>query len=152
MRKSSKRKVRPVISDVLNYILSGNLPLTAAATTMTRVKVANHSAMDSLVRGKGTPQDVLTLDHMLITAKALAVAVDVGLDWLPELTAAHDALYAINDRGGRPVLRASEINALNLAIEIHDAQLQNCTVKELEDAINAAKQALRYGHAVKEKV
>lgn len=146
-----KRKPKPIILDVMGWIKMGGLPLTAATTTMTRVRVANHGAMDSLLKGRGTRQDILDLDHMLITAKALAVH-DIGRDWLPELGAAHDALYAINERGGRPVLRASEINALNLAIEIHDAQLEKCTVKQLEDAIKAAKTALRHNHEVKELV
>jgi hypothetical protein len=87
---------------------------------------------------------------MLITAKALAAAIGIGAEYLQALKDAHAAPHDINRRGGRPVLRASEIKALNLAIEIHDAQLETCSVKELEDAINAAKNALRCGHEVKE--
>lgn len=134
----------------LLYILTGNLPVTVAAETVTRVKVANHSAMDSLVKGKGTGTDIVALGHMLTTAEALAKH-NLGRDWLPELSAARDALDDLTMRSGNFVMRASEITALNLAVEIHDAQLENCTIKQLEDAIKAAKNAIRCNHRVAEK-
>lgn len=147
MRKRSSYRPRPALNDNLSYILQGKLPLTAASTTMTRVRVANHGAMDSLTKGKGTGTDIVTLGHMLITAEALAKH-SIGRDWLPELTAARTALDDLTMRSGNFVMRASEITALNLALEIHDAQLEGCTIKQLEDAINAAKNAIRHNHEV----
>ena len=147
MRKRSAYRPRPMINDNLSYILQGNLPLTAASTTMTRVKVANHGAMDSLTKGQGTLQDVIALSHMLTTAEALAKH-NLGRDWLPELAAARAALNDLTMRSGNFVMRATEIKALNLALEIHDAQLDGCTIKQLEDAINAAKNAIRHNHEV----
>jgi hypothetical protein len=138
------------LNNNLLYILTGNLPVTVAAETVTRVKVANHSAMDSLVKGKGTGTDIVALGHMLTTAEALAKH-NLGRDWLPELSAARDALDDLTMRSGNFVMRASEITALNLAVEIHDAQLENCTIKQLEDAIKAAKNAIRCNHRVAEK-
>jgi hypothetical protein len=148
MKKKSRYKPKPVHPDNLAYILQGNLPLTAAATTMTRVKVANHGAMDSLVKGQGLASDLTTLSHMLITATALAKH-NLGRDWLPELEAADKVLIEVSRRKSF-VLKALEINALNLAIEIHDAQLESCTIKQLEDAVKAAKAAIRHNHEVRE--
>jgi len=149
MRKRSSYRPRHALNNNLLYILTGNLPVTAAAETVTRVKVANHGAMDSLVKGKGTGTDIVALGHMLTTAEALAKH-NLGRDWLPELAAARAALHDLTMRSGNFVMRAAEITALNLALEIHDAQLENCTIKQLEDAIHAAKNAIRHKHKVKE--
>lgn len=149
MRKRSSYRQRPALNNNLLYILTGNLPVTAAAETVTRVKVANHGAIDSLVKGKGTGTDIVALGHMLTTAEALAKH-NLGRDWLPELTAAREALDDLTMRSGNFVMRASEITALNIALEVHDAQLENCTIKQLEDAIKAAKNAIRHKHKVKE--
>lgn len=149
MRKRSPYRPRPALNNNLLYILTGNLPVTDAAETVTRVKVANHGAMDSLVKGKGTGTDIVALGHMLTTAEALAKH-NLGRDWLPELTEAREALNRLTMRSGNFVMKADEIKALNLAIEVHDAQLENCTIKQLEDAIIAAKNAIRHNHAVKE--
>ena len=144
-----KRIPRPIIPDMMAYIKQGELPATTAETAVRRFRVANHGAMDSLIKGKGTRQDTVALGHMLITSKALAVH-DIGWNWIKEIQQAEDALKAIQTRGGRYILRATEITSLNHAIEVHDEQLRNCTVKELEDAINAAKNAIRHNHEVKE--
>jgi hypothetical protein len=37
---------------------------------------------------------------------------------------------------GKFILRGPELIALNLGMEIHDAQLQECTVTELEQAVD----------------
>ena len=147
MRKRSSYRPRPVVNDNMFYILSGNLPATAAATTITRIKVANHGAMDSLTKGKGTKADVIALGHMLTTAEALAKR-NLGRDWLPELAEARKALHDLTMRAGNFVMRAPEIKALNLALEVHDAQLDGCTSKQLEDSIKAAKNAIRHNHEV----
>lgn len=147
MRKRSSYRPRPALNDNMFYILSGNLPATAAATTITRIKVANHGAMGSLTKGKGTKADVIALGHMLTTAEALA-RHNLGRDWLPELAEARKALHDLTMRAGNFVMRAPEIKALNLALEVHDAQLEGCTIKQLEDAIKAAKNAIRHNHEV----
>lgn len=150
MKKRSKYRPKPVVKDTMFYILSGNLPATAAASTIARHRICNHSAMDLLTHGKGTIHDVDVLGHMLTTAKALAKHA-IGRDWLPELGQARKELDALEARGGNFTMRAPEIKALNLALEIHDAQLDGCTVGQLDAAINAATQAIRCGHEVADK-
>lgn len=150
MRKRSKYRPREVVNDTMFYILSGNLPATAAASTIARHRICNHSAMDSLIHGKGTIHDVDVLGHMLTTATALSKH-SIGRDWLPELAQARKELDALEARGGNYTMRASEIKALNLALEVHDAQLDGCTVGQLDAAINAAMQAIRCGHEVSDR-
>jgi hypothetical protein len=62
----------------------------------------------------------------------------IGDDWKDEIRAAQDALLAMGRRGvetGKFILRGPELTSFNLAMEIHDAQLDACTVAELEKAI-----------------
>jgi hypothetical protein len=59
-----------------------------------------------------------------------------GNDWLPEIKEAQDALYEMAKRGlesDKFLFRGPEMQAVNLAMEIHDAQLEESTVKQLED-------------------
>jgi len=50
----------------------------------------------------------------------------------------HEALLAVGRRSngtGRYILKANEMAALNLLMELHDAQLDIITVKDMERAI-----------------
>ena len=70
--------------------------------------------------------------------EALAL-MRIGEDWKVEIRAAQDALFAVGSRGaetGKFILRGPELTALNLGMEIHDAQLDACTVSELERAMD----------------
>jgi hypothetical protein len=63
----------------------------------------------------------------------------IGDDWKDEIRAAQDALLAVGRRGvetGKFILRGPELTSFNLAMEVHDAQLDACTVAELEKAID----------------
>jgi hypothetical protein len=85
----------------------------------------------------------------LITAfnitEALAM-MRIGEDWKDEIRAAQDALLAMGRRGvetGKFILRGPELSIFNLAMEIHDAQLDACTVSELEKAIDIVNSIVR---------
>jgi hypothetical protein len=66
----------------------------------------------------------------------------IGDDWKDEIRAAQDALLAMGRRGvetGKFILRGPELTSFNLAMEIHDAQLDACTVAELEKAMDVVE-------------
>lgn len=42
---------------------------------------------------------------------------------------------AVGSRGGNFILRSSEMNALNTIMELHDAQMEVITIKDLEKAL-----------------
>jgi hypothetical protein len=63
---------------------------------------------------------------------------DLGLDWANEIRAAQDALYTMAKRGvekNRFAFTGQEMTAMKLVMDVHDAQLDNCTVKEMEQAM-----------------
>jgi hypothetical protein len=69
-----------------------------------------------------------------------------GKDWLPEINEAQNALYEMAVRGldnDKFLFRGPEMQAVNLAMDVHDVQLEKSTVKQLEDMANfVAKQVI----------
>jgi hypothetical protein len=113
--------------------------------------------MDTLRRGDAT---VATID-VLISAFNMCEAYimlrpELGQDWKEEIKAGLNALHAVGKRGvasGRFILKAEELNAMNLVMEIHDTQLQNTTVRDMELAMDIVDQEYRAKRmrAIKEK-
>ena len=71
---------------------------------------------------------------------------ELGADWADEIQAGLDALHAVGKRGvanGRFILKADELKAMNLVMEIHDAQLDNTTVNDMEKAMDIVNQEYR---------
>ena len=71
----------------------------------------------------------------------------IGGELADQIRAGQDALYTLAKRGaniGRFIFTGPELQAVNLAMEIHDAQLDVCTIAELEKAVEIVKQELRH--------
>jgi hypothetical protein len=70
-----------------------------------------------------------------------------GKDWKPEIRIGQDALFTLARRGVangmRFIVKGEELKALNLGMEIHDAQLEAVTVRELEQAMDDVMENLR---------
>ena len=77
------------------------------------------------------------LINMVNMVEALA-RIDLGIDWLPEIHAAQDAIYTLAQRGvsGKKFLfTGEEMRIVQQIIELHDEQLKNCSVKMMEQAL-----------------
>jgi len=48
MRKKSKRKPRPIIIDIVNWVVSGLKPISNAGDALIVLKAKNHSAMTEI--------------------------------------------------------------------------------------------------------
>jgi hypothetical protein len=79
-------------------------------------------------------------------AEALA-RMKIGDDYAAEIKAGQDALLAVAKRGvsrdDRFVLKAEELTAINLVLEIHDAQLEITTIGELEKAMDIVMKEIK---------
>jgi hypothetical protein len=150
LRKRSSYRPRGVIPDPLSFVLTG-VQRVAQAKHGTEVRIINHDALNNMRRGNGTRRDMDVLIAALNISEALAVLKEeLGGDWRDEIRAAQDALLAVGRRGaetGKFILRGPELTALNLGMEIHDAQLQECTVAELEKAMDYVQSILRHKRA-----
>ena len=71
----------------------------------------------------------------------------IGDEYTEELREAQDALYAVSKRGVdrkyRFVLKAQELVAINLGMEIHDAQIEVTTIQMLEKAMDIVKAEIK---------
>ena len=143
MRKRSKYKPKGVRLDNMAWVQSGLRRVEDVSASAT-IKIRNHDAMNTLRLGNATKAEIDIIIAALNIAEALARR-GVGSDWLPELRAAQDALLTLARRGltSRFIVRADELTALNLAMEIHDAQLEAVTVKQLETAMEFVAETVR---------
>tara|TARA_R110000822_G_scaffold99594_3_gene224589 strand:- start:1267 stop:1587 length:321 start_codon:yes stop_codon:yes gene_type:complete len=69
-----------------------------------------------------------------------------GQDWSSEIKDAQDALLDVSRRFkqlGRYTLKGVERTALNLAMDVHDAQLDVVTVQDVEKAMDLVNQDVR---------
>lgn len=146
MRKRSKYRPKGVLLDPLNHVLSG-LKKVGSISAGTTLMIRNHDALEATRRGTATKKEIDALIDALNVTEALA-SMNIGNDWRDEIRAAQDALFALGSRGaqtGKFILRGPELTALNLGMEIHDAQLEACTVNDLEKAMDIVVKRQRSG-------
>jgi hypothetical protein len=143
MRKRSSYKPKGVRLDNMAWVQSGLKRVEDVSESAT-IKIRNHDAMNTLRLGQATKVEIDVIISALNIAEALARR-GVGSDWMPELRAAQDHLLALARRGmtTRFIVRGDELTALNLAMEIHDAQLETVTVKQLETAMEDVRETVR---------
>ena len=132
--------------DAVNWVLAGLKPF-ASVDVSTNLRIKNHDAMDTLRRGDATRADIDVLIGTFNMAEAyMRLRPELGADWADEIKAGLDALHAVGRRGvetGRFILKANELTAMNLVMEIHDAQLDNTTVNDMEKAMDIVQQEYR---------
>ena len=147
MRKKSSYKPRPVRVDNLNWILAGMKKVGTLPVAGTELKLKNRAALDSILMGNGTRDHIDVLISAVNICEALVrIRDDLGLDWAIEIKAAQDALYTMAKRGyqkGRFAFTGPEMTAIKLVMDIHDVQLDNCTVKEMERAMFIVSEQIR---------
>jgi len=147
MRKKSSYKPRPVRADNLNWILAGMKKVGTLPTAGVALKLKNHEALDSILTGCGTKEHVDVLIASVNMAEALVrIRDELGLDWKTEIKAAQDAIYTMGKRGvqkGSFAFTGPEMTAVKLVMDLHDVQLDACTVKEMEQAIFIVQEEIR---------
>ena len=150
MRKRSKYKPKGVILDAMSWVKSGMRPVAQTGDAITTLKLRNHGAMAALTKGEATRQDL----DILISCMNITEAywrMGIGVEYKEIVSAGLAALRSVGRRGiesGRFILKADEMAALNEAMELHDAQLEVSTVKEMERALDIVVQEIKHKRAV----
>ncbi len=139
MRKRSKYKPKGVRMDNISWVMSSVKKVTTISAG-TSLQIKNHDAMDKLRRGVATKDDIDILIGAFNMAEGyMRLRAELGRDWSVEIRAGQDALLEVARRGVardmRFVCKPAELVAMNLTMEIHDAQLENSTVLDLERAL-----------------
>ena len=147
MKKKSKYKPKGVRLDNMSWVMAGLKTVGTLPTAGVALKLKNHEALDSILTGHGTKEHV----DMLISAVNMSEALirvrdDLGRDWAEEIRAAQDAVYSMGVRGhekGSFLFTGPEMTAVKLVMDLHDTQLDNCTVREMEQALFIVEEELR---------
>lgn len=145
MRKRSKYRPKPVLQNPLGYVLEGMEPVRSHGSHALNLKIKNHMALSNLTQGKATRHDIDILINMVNIVEAL-YRLGFGKEYAEEVKNGLDALHAVAVRGrdtNRFILKADEMNALNIISELHDAQLEVITVKDLDQAIELVEKERR---------
>ena len=145
MRKRSKYKPKHVLLNPMGFVLESISPVRSHTAFMLDLKIKNHGAMDALTKGMAKHADIDTLISMVNMTEAFA-RLGFGKDYSDVVRDGLQALRELGKRGavtGSFVLKASEMNALNTVMELHDAQMDVVTLKDMDRAIALVREEYR---------
>jgi hypothetical protein len=147
MRKKSNYKPKGIRLDNMAWVQSGIRKVGTLPTAGVELKLKMHEALAAMLNGSATKADVDTLIYAVNIAEALIrVRADLGRDWITEIKAAQDAIHDMGVRGYKKnkfLFTGPEIMAVKVVVELHDQQLDNCTVKEMEQALFIVNEVIR---------
>lgn len=151
MRKRSSYKPRRVIANTMEWV-KASVSLVMSNPSATTLKIKNYDALDTLRLGKATRHDMDVLVNVVNMAEAFAMCDKKFADDFYQLISdAQTALLEVCNRGkdrNHFVCRASELEAIRDVMELHDAQLDIATVKEMEQAYKMVKTVIEQKKAV----
>lgn len=151
MRKKSKYKPKGVRLDNMAWVQSGMKKVGAVPDAGISLKLKMHEALAAMLNGTATRSDVDALISAVNVAEALIrVRADLGRDWAVEIKAAQDAIHDMGVRGvakDRFLFTGPEMVAVKVVVELHDQQLDDCTVKEMEQALFIVGEEIRMKRA-----
>jgi len=147
MKKRSNYKPRGVRYDNLSWIIAGMKKVGTLPTAGVALKLKNHAALDSILKGQGTRDHVDVLIAAVNMSEALMkVRDDLGKDWAKEIRDSQDAIFTMGRRGvekNKFAFTGPEMNAVKLVMDLHDAQLDDCCVREMEQALFIVEEEIR---------
>jgi hypothetical protein len=150
MRKRSAYKPRQVFADPVAWVINGMKPISSTGEAI-GLKIKNHQALFDITHGDGNRDRVDVLIAAMNMAEALyLVNADLGKDYADEIKDAQDAIYCMAKRGlvkDRFLFTGVEMQAINTGMEVHDAQLDACSIGELETAIKLVFEAIKHRRA-----
>lgn len=146
MRKRSKYRPKGVRLDNLAWVAAGLQRVGTLPEAGTNLKLKNHEALDAMMTGQGNRDQFDVLIAAFNVAEALwRLNEDLGEPHAADIKAAQDALYAMGQRykrTGSMAFTGPELQAVRYGMEIHNAQLDQCTVREMEKAIDFVHQEI----------
>ena len=141
-----KYKPKPVRLDAVTWVINGFRNISQTGDAVLHLKIKNHESLECLRKGEATRIDIDTIISAFNIAEALA-RMQIGDDYAKEIKAGQDALLAVAKRGvsrdEKFILKAAELSAINLVMEIHDAQLEITTIGELEKAMDIVAKEIK---------
>lgn len=146
MRKRSKYRPKPVLVNPLGYVIESMTPVTKHDHFLLDLKIKNSESMVSLMQGRATKADMDILIAMSNVTEALH-QMGFGKEYQDVCVGGRIAILKIIDRArqhGRFTPTGPEIQLLNLLMELHDAQMDVITVRDIEKALALVKFKIQY--------
>ena len=136
MKKRSKYRPKGKLINPVAYVLESLKPVRHHDSYLMDLKIKNHGSMEALTKGNAGRTEIDLLINMGNTVEAL-YRLGFGEDYGDVVDQGLDALHEVGKRGvqtGRFILKAHEMSDLNLLMELHDAQMEVITIKDMERA------------------
>jgi hypothetical protein len=151
MRKRSKYRPKEMLLNPVSFVIENIQPIAKHDSYLVDLKIKNSSAMVNLLQGSATKKDMDTLIAMSNITEALQ-RMGFGKDYKDVAVGGREAILsivirAVDRRKFTPT--GPEITALNLLMELHDAQMDVITVKDMDAAIKLARSLLANKQATK---
>lgn len=150
MKKRSKYRPRVILQNPLEFVLSGMRPVKDLPGVYIDVQLKNRAALEQIRKGQAVKEDIDMLIGAFNITEALAI-MGKGSDWLEEIRQGQDALLELSRRGVangmRFIMTAKQWEALKLVMDLHEEQLANATVYDIEKAHDYVLAIIRQGKA-----
>lgn len=149
MRKRSKYRPRPTLVNPVGYVIESLKPVTYHDDYLIDLKIKNSEAMVALMRGNATRDDLDMLIAMSNITEAL-YQLGFGSEYKDVAIDGREAILKIVHRAiehKRFTPTGPEIQALNLLMELHDAQMDVITIKDMERALQFIETKVRHRDA-----
>ena len=146
MRKKSKYKPKGVRLDTMTYIVEGMTKVVDKKSAYLTTHLKNLSALDSLTKGVANKKEMDIIIGVINVAEALC-ELGAGSEYRQLVLDASSALYDVCKRSfeinDRFVCRGEELSAIKTGYEVHDAQMEVCTLAMLDEALDVIDRVLR---------
>ena len=135
-------------TNTLEIVADRIKPLEKQNTWLLDAKLRSSSALDALMHGLATRADI----DQLKAAHNMAIGLqkfDTGREYRSITKASKEAILSLAKRfqtTGRYVATGVEIKALQELLELHEAQLEICTVGEVQKAYEYVMNVSRTGN------
>lgn len=149
MRKRSKYRPKGVRPDTIGYVMESLKPVAHHESYLLDLKIKNSEAMVALMRGSATKGDMDTLIAMSNIVEAL-YRIGFGSEYKDVAIDGREAILNIVHRAvttKRFVPTAEQIKALQTLMELHDAQMDVITIKDMEKALALATSEIMHKRA-----
>ena len=150
MRKRSKYRPKPVLQSPMDYILSGFKPVRELPGIYLDAQLKNRAALEQVRVGQAVKEDIDMLIGAFNVTEALAMS-GMGSDWMDEIRQGQDALLELSRRGVargmRFIMTAKEWEKLKLVMDLHEEQLAQATVYDIEKAHDFVYREIAQGKA-----
>lgn len=150
MKKRSKYRPRKVLIDTMSHVKLSMSQLSSLPQ-QTDLRIKNHAAMAALAQGSANVDHIKVIMAATNITEALVVQ-SIGAEYRQVFADGKASIISMIKRAantGSFICTGPELTAINLLMDLHDAQLDVITVSDLERAIRKVEAVINSGGALK---